>query len=182
MRPRVPDYNKYFKKNSPVKWLWVILLLVLLVSCEKTTGNHDAPPTPRTTYLLAITWVLTSSNSIDSLSYGILHKYKGNSADSLNIGYNLNPNLKISELITDINGANYISNIDTLLPCGGVKYSDTATIASDTLVTAAPWRPNYSDTLFITKLSPTAFIFRVRYADSGGIGVETDSFHFGRNH
>lgn len=173
---------KNVEGTSHIKCLWIIAYLIVIVSCNKETGNHDAPPSPRTTYLLAITWGLTSSISIDSLSSGILHNYRGNSADSLNVGYDLNPNLKISQLTSYINGANNSSNIDTILPCADVKYSDTATIAFDTLVTATPWRTNYSDTLFITKLSPTAFVFRVRYADAGGSGVETDSFNFRRNH
>ena len=181
MHPIVPNNTENTEKTIPVKWLRVISFLVLLVSCNKETGNNDAPPTPRPTYLLAISWGLVSSTSIDSLSSGMLHNYLGNPEDSLNVNYDLNPNLKMAQLTSYIDGANYASDIDTLLPCSGVKYSDTATIAFDTLVTATPWRPNYSDTLFISKLSPTTFVFRVRYADASGFGVETDSFNFLEN-
>jgi hypothetical protein len=157
------------------------IFIFALNSCDKAVTGGDAPPEPRPTYLLATTWGLVSSTSIDSLSSGVLHKYRGQPLDSFGVGYDLYPGLRLSQIKSSVNGNTTFSAIDTILPCSGVPQYDTAQIAYDTLVTATPIQPGYSDTLFIEKLSPSLFVFRVRYTDSLGTGVEIDSFKFDRN-
>jgi hypothetical protein len=156
--------------------------LFIFDSCDKAVTGNVFPPEPRTTYLLAITWGLITSSSIDSLSSGVLHNYRGQPGDSLNIGYSLYPGLKLSDINLSFDSVTYISAIDTITPCSGVLHSDTSQIAYDTLVTATPLKPGYSDTLYIEKLSPSSFVYRVRYSDSLGTGVEINSFKFDRNH
>jgi hypothetical protein len=166
-------------KNKLQYYLVIILLLHNLTSCNKQYGGpNDTPKTQRPQYLIEYTWSLISATSIASLSTGALHNYKGLPGDSLHFLWGLNPNIDISATCSFIqeNGDSVISNIDTLIAAGGVPHSDTSTIAYDTLVTAIPWRPNYSDTLFISKVSPRTLVFQVRYSDAGGSGVEIDSF------
>src|SRR5580698_6368955 len=158
--------------------LYIIMLFTLSWSgCNRTLRDPYRPP-PRPSYLIEYTWGLISATSISSQSTGALHNYKGLSVDSLHFLWALNPNLNIYATCSFIqeNGDSVVSKIDTLIAAGGVPYSDTSTIAYDTLVTAISWRPNYSDTLFISKVSPTTLVFQVRYSDAGGSGVEIDSF------
>jgi len=156
------------------------LLTANLLGCHKATvcGSCNLPPTQRPSYLIEYTWGLISATSINSHSTGVLHNYKGAPADSLHFLWNLSPNVSISAVCSFIedNGDSVIANILSLTAAGGVLHSDTSTIAFDTIITAAPWRPSYSDTLFISKVSPSMLVFQVGYVDSTGTGVEIDSF------
>ena len=172
------------KKNQSLHLsapLLLIFLLINLYSCHKACSGcgMDYPPPGRTDNLIAYTWGLTSAKSINSLSSGILHNYKGQPADSLHIEWGLSPNLLLSATCSFIQKATGDSTVSPIVffdYASGFKISDTSTIAYDTIITSAPWRPTYSDTLFITKVSPTQLVFKVGYNDAGGRGYEIDSF------
>jgi hypothetical protein len=165
---------------TPSSFLTATLLALSLSSCHHGVlcSPCSLPPTQTATYLIEYTWGLTSATSIHSLSSGTLHDYRGMPRDSLHFLWGLDPNLSIDAVCSFIldNGDSTISNIVYIGAAAGVPNSDTSTFAFDTIVTATPWRPTYSDTLFITKISPTTLVFQVSYADSAGTGVEADSF------
>jgi hypothetical protein len=156
-----------------------VLLATGLSSCSKAkTCGCKLPPTPNAIYLTEYTWGLISATSIHSLSSGTLHNYIGVPADSLHFIWGIGGNVNIDAVSSFIrgNGDSTISNILSITPAGGVPESDTSAIAFDTVITATPWRANYSDTLFISKISPSMLVFQVGYSDSTGTGVEIDSF------
>jgi hypothetical protein len=159
-------------------YLGIIVSFNFLSCYKKINCDCPLPVDQRSAYLIEFTWGLISANSIDSLSSGILRRYKGVRSDSLHFLWSLNTSLNISAFCSFIqgNGDSIIANINSINSAVGVKINDTSTIAYDTVITASPWRPNYSDTLFISKVSPTALVFRVSYADANGKGVEIDSF------
>jgi len=165
------------------KIIFSYLIITPFVFCMQSCNKHEVcgctPPSGhRPNELIAYTWRLVSATSINSLSYGTLHNYKGVSSDSLHFLWSLNPNFNIYATCSFVqqNGDSVVSSIVSLNPASGFSYSDTSTITYDTLITSTPWRPNYSDTLFITKVSPTLLVFKVGYTDAYGSGVEIDSF------
>lgn len=150
-----------------------------LSSCHRAMlcGNCSLPPTPTGYYLREYTWGLISATSIPSLSSGTLHNYKGVPADSLHFLWEPDANIFIDSICSFIQdgGDSTISSILSITPAGGVSESDTSAVAYDTIITATPWRVNYADTLFVSKISTTMLVFQVGYSDSTGTGVEIDS-------
>jgi hypothetical protein len=157
----------------------VIIPSLGFLSCyKKIPCDCPLPVNSRGGDLIAFTWQLQFAMSIDSLSYGTLHRYNGRPSDSLHVLWTLNPNIDIYAVCSFIqnNGDSTIANIISISSAAGVPIYDTSTIAYDTIITTTPWRLNYSDTLLITKVSPTWLVFKVGYSDSAGSGVEIDSF------
>ena len=160
--------------------LVIIFFAINLSSCNKATS---APvPTFRSDNLLGITWGLTSINSIPTISSGVQHNYHGAQGDSLFFLWRLDPNVDLYGVNSFIGGINTIYTIGKLAKCSSVPSSDTGIIAYDTLILNSRWKPNYSDTLFISKISSNAFIFQVRYFEENASGVEIDSFYNLRYH
>jgi hypothetical protein len=161
-------------------YLAAACLALNLSSCHRSIlcGSCQLPPEQRPSYLIEYTWGLISAASINSRSSGVLHGYQGLPVDSLHFLWNTNPDVDIYAVCSFIqnNGDSTISDIVSLTAAANVPHSDTATISYDTLITATPWRPGYSDTLLISKVSPTLLVFQVGYSDSLGAGVEVDSF------
>lgn len=156
----------------------IIIFVLLQISCIKTPPEAPGPPTGRVNNLIAYTWGLMSATSIDSLSSGALRNYNGNPSDSVHFLWTFYSNLNISGVCSFIqeNKDSIIANIVSYKPASAFTYYDSATIAYDTIITSSPWRPSYSDTLLISKVSRTRLVFQVGYSDSTGTGVEIDSF------
>ena len=163
------------KKYSFLLCLSVIISAAFL-SCGKKTGGAPSA-TSRDSYLSSNVWALKSATSIDSLSSGILHSYKGTPVDSLIFLWVINTTVDFYAINYNIAGVNTEANISySMCDWFTTSHADT-TIAYDTVFSALPWKPNYSDTLFISKVSPTTLVLNVRYTDSTGIGMETDTFY-----
>ena len=160
--------------------LIIIFFATNLSSCYKV---KPAPvPTFRSDNLLAITWGLKSINSINSVSFGLPHTYHGNPSDSLIFLWRLNPNVDLYGINSFIGQTNTMYTINKFAKCTSVPPSDTGNIVYDTLILNTRWKTNYSDTLFITKISDNLFIFQVRYFEGNTSGVEIDSFYNLRYH
>lgn len=159
---------------------WV-LFIILALACRKSIGSK-APSSTRLNQLMGCVWALQSASSIDSLSYGTKHILPGDSSQKFTLLFGLGPNIDISGIDHSIGGKEIQCGISKISPCASVPQSDTSTIAYDTIFCTSPFRSGYSDTLFITKVSTTKFVFQVRYMGSDGAGVETDSLYFLRYH
>jgi hypothetical protein len=150
------------------------ILIYYLQSCNHKIGDY-MPVQARGSDLIEFTWGLTSATSILSQSTGALHNYKGLPGDSLHFLWSLNSNVNIYGIESFVTGTNPETDIhiSALLT---VSAYDTSTLAYDTVFCSSPWKTNYSDTLFISKTSPTILVFKVAYSDVGGTGIEVDSF------
>ena len=155
------------------------IVFILIYSCSKSVIGDGVAPSPRVTTMLGTPWSLKSAISIDSLSYGIKHSYKGLSTDTLMFVTGINPNYYVSGLYTNFSGIGNLVGLDAtnIHRCSTVSSFDTTVIAYDTLICSGPFRQNYSDTLFVSKVSNSKFIFRVRYSFPNGYGVELDSLY-----
>ncbi len=157
--------------------LSISAITIILPSCKKNRvcGCTVPLPTPRVFYLLDNKWRLSTATSIDSLSTGTLIKYTGTAADSIRFtGSSLN---SIVDTIINYIGDKNINAVSRIGYNITVSVADTTVIAADTFMLSKPWKNGYSDTLFITKTSPTQLVFKVRYSLPTGSGVEIDTFH-----
>jgi hypothetical protein len=170
--------NQIDEKLKSAIYILLIFLVLLQLSCNKTLPDAPLLPPGRSSNLIAYTWGLISALSIDSLSTGILHNYAGKSSDSVHFLWTLGGAVSVYAVCSFIqeNGDSSIANIVSRGFASGVPFYDSSEIAYDTIITSTPWRTNYSDTLFISKVSQTRLVFQVGYSDSTGTGVEVDSF------
>ncbi len=159
--------------------LCAITTFYLLPSCHKAIMRDENPPVPRRTFLIGNVWGAPTMNSISSLSTGTPVSYKGTAADSIIFNWTINPNVYIYGINSFIGGKNVQHNINRIGQCSFTTAlgNDTTTIAFDTIMLGSPWKQGYSDTLFVTKTSPTQLVFTVRYSLPSGSGVEIDTFH-----
>ena len=160
----------------------IIVLAISFIACKKSTvnndsNNSDAPPGARINSLISVTWGIKSANSIDSLSIGTLNRYKGSPLDTLIFLWGLNPNKNIHGISSTIMSVNYQTGVSKISPCSYVTNFDTTNIAYDTVICTGSYRPHYSDTLFISKISDNFLVFRIRYSFGNTSGVEMDSLY-----
>lgn len=162
----------------------VIFYATGLLSCGKHVSGGEPPPGSRVSILIGSTWQIRSAASIDSLSVGAARRYLGVVGDTLSFLWDVGNTINVYGINASYKNATSRTSVRSIalydpyrIPTG-----DTSSIAYDTILCGTQFRPFYSDTLFVTKVSPTTFVFRVRFSDNNGKGVEIDTLSNVRNH
>lgn len=150
--------------NKLIRIIVTTLLITSVFSCSKNSSPPQAEMA--ISYITGGPWHLISATNTNAT--GSISRYNGLPIDSINFawGQDIHNNVVFTTMNSSIGGSNPVCN-----------YNIKALIPGLNILCSPAWKNGYSDTLLVDVNNVTArsMVFQVRYNNSNGGGIETDS-------